>query len=175
VLTVTRIQQVIIFTAIPEKLLVKDTYTLAAFSTSGLAVLFESLDPGFATVSGDLLTGVSAGEAQIRAYHAGDQNYDQAETTETVEIYSTHKNILYLFTPNNDGINDKWELPELSSWGKSSVKAYSRWGQLVYSEKDYNNLWDGTSNGSPLPEGAYYFIIDTENAGVVKGTVNLVR
>lgn len=175
VLTVTRTQQDIIFTAIPEMLLVKDTYTMAATSTSGLPVLFESLDPGLATVSGDLLTGVSAGDAQIRAYHAGDQNFDPAETTVSIEIYSTHQNILYLFTPNYDGINDYWELPDLTTWGKCYVKVYSRWGQLVYSEKDYNNLWDGTSNGSPLPEGAYYFIIDTENVGVVKGTVNLVR
>jgi len=175
ILTITKVQQVITFTSVPEKLLMKDTYTLAASSTSGLTVLFESLDPTFATVSGDLLTGVSAGDVQIRAYHAGDQNYDPAETTETVEIYSTHQNILYLFTPNNDGINDYWELPDMTTWGKCDVKVYSRWGQLVYSEKDYNNLWDGTSNGDPLPEGPYYFIIDTENAGAIKGTVNLVR
>jgi gliding motility-associated-like protein len=175
ILTVTKIQQTITFSDIPEKLLLKDTYTLSATSTSGLTILFESLDPGFATVSGNLLTAVSSGNARIRAYHVGDQNYDPAEANETVEIYSTHKNILYLFTPNSDGINDIWELPELSAWGKCDVKVYSRWGQLVFSEKDYNNLWDGTSNGNPLPEGPYYFIIDTENAGVVKGTVNIVR
>jgi gliding motility-associated-like protein len=138
-------------------------------------VLFESLDTKLATVSGNLLTGVSAGDAKIRAYHPGDQNYSPAETTGTVEIYSTHSNIIYLFTPNNDGINDYWELPELATWGKCHVKVYNRWGKLVFSEKEYNNLWDGTSNGDPLPEAPYYFIIDTENSGVMKGTVNIVR
>ena len=174
-MTITQATQVITFTSRPEKLLLKDAYPLAATSTSGLTVLFESLNPELATVSGNTLTAVANGNAMVKAYNPGDQNYYPAEVTVTVEIYSTHKNILYLFTPNNDGINDYWELPDLDSWGNCNVKVYSRWGQLVFSEKDYNNLWDGTSNGDPLPEGPYYFIIDTENAGAIKGTVNLVR
>jgi gliding motility-associated-like protein len=82
---------------------------------------------------------------------------------------------MHLFTPNNDGFNDLWELPDLVTWGKCDVKVYNRWGKLVFADANYNNLWDGTSNGSPLPEGAYYFVIKTENAGTVTGTVNIVR
>ena len=174
-LTIIKTDQTISFTAIPEKLLVKDSFTLAASSTSGLPVSFESLDPQFATVSGAVIKGVSSGNARIRAYNNGDPNHNAAEITGTTEIYSTHSNIMNLFTPNNDGINDHWELPEMDVWGKCDVKVYNRWGQLVFDQKDYDNLWDGTSNGKALPEGPYYFIIDTENAGVVKGTVNIVR
>jgi gliding motility-associated-like protein len=128
-----------------------------------------------ATVTGAQVTGVSKGNVQIRAYNPGDINYAAAETFATVEIYSTHKDIMYLFTPNNDGFNDQWELPDLATWGKCDVKVYNRWGKLVFADANYNNLWDGTSNGSPLPEGPYYFVIKTENAGMVKGTVNIVR
>jgi gliding motility-associated-like protein len=174
-LSVTKASQVITFTDFPEKLLITNSYTLTAASSSGLEVLFESLDNDLATVTGDQVTGVTKGNARIMAYNSGDQNYFAAEVTDTVEIYSTHANIMYLFTPNNDGINDYWELPDLADWGKCNVKIYNRWGKLVFSEKEYNNLWDGTSNGDPLPEGAYYFVIDTENAGAVKGTVNIVR
>lgn len=174
-LTVNKIAQVITFTNTPDKLLVKDTYTLTATSTSGLSVLFESKDPNIASIEGDQLTGVSKGNVQIRAYNTGDQNYLPSETFISVEVYSTHRDILYLFTPNNDGFNDYWELPDLASWGKCDVKVYNRWGKLVFSDPNYNNLWDGTSNGNPLPEGAYVFIIKTQNAGTVKGTVNIVR
>jgi len=174
-LTITKIPQTITFTAIPEKLLVKDSYTLSATATSGLTILFESKDASIATVTGDLLTGVSKGDVEIRAYNSGDQNYEAAETIASVEIYSTHKDIMYLFTPNNDGFNDYWELPDIATWGKCDVKVYNRWGKLVFSDANYNNLWDGTSNGNPVPEGAYYFIIKTQNAGMVKGTVNIVR
>lgn len=174
-LTITKINQTISFSAVPEKLLVSDSYSLAATSTSGLQVLFESADNNFATISGNQITGISKGNVQVRAYNAGDQNYNAAETFATVEIYSTHKDIMNLFTPNNDGFNDYWELPELAAWGKCDVRVFNRWGKLVFANPDYNNLWDGTSNGSPLPEGPYYFIIDTENVGMVKGTVNIVR
>jgi gliding motility-associated-like protein len=174
-LTVTKISQTITFSGFPEKLLVSDNYTLIATSTSALTVLFESKDVQLATISGDILTGVSRGNVQIRAYNAGDQNYTAAEALATVEIYSTHKDVMHLFTPNNDGINDQWELPELAAWGKCDVKVYNRWGQLVFADKDYHNQWEGISKGSQLPEGAYYFIVITENAGEVKGTVNVVR
>jgi gliding motility-associated-like protein len=174
-LVINRISQTITFTSVPEKLLAKDTYTLSATSTSGLSVLFESGDNSIATVTGDVLTGVSKGTVQIRAYNNGDQNYISAEIFASVEIYSTHKNIMYLFTPNNDGFNDYWELPDLATWGKCDVKVYSRVGKMVFSDPDYNNLWDGRSDGNPLPEGPYYFIIKTEKAGTVTGTVNLVR
>jgi gliding motility-associated-like protein len=175
ILTITRNLQTITFTDIPGKLLVGDTYTLVATSTSGLTVLFESMSPDIATVSGTLLTGVSKGNVRIRAYHPGDVDYEPAEVFDTVEVYSTHKNIMYLFTPNNDSFNDLWELPELMSWGKCDVRVFNRWGKLIFSSPDYHNEWDGTFDGRPVPEGPYYFIIKTENAGTVTGTVNIVR
>jgi xyloglucan-specific exo-beta-1,4-glucanase len=55
------------------------------------------------------------------------------------------------------------------------VRIFNRWGKQVYANSDYDNTWDGVSNGAPLPEGAYPFIIKTENQGVIKGTLNIVR
>ena len=173
-LTIEMSGQVITINDLPEKLLVKDSYLMDATSTSALPVQFESLDTDIATVSGYQLTGVSAGTVTIRAYHPGDQNYYSAEATGSVEVYSTHKDIMHLFTPNNDGINDYWELP-LSEWGKCDVRVFSRSGKLVFANPDYDNRWDGTSGGGAVPEGAYYFVVRTEKAGDVKGTVNVVR
>lgn len=175
ILTITKTDQTISFTDVPEKLLRKRTFTLKATSTSGLTVLFESMDISLATVSVNDLTGVADGKVQIRAYHPGNDNYNPAEIFADVLIYSTHKDIMNLFTPNNDGINDLWEIPELQNYGKCDVKIYNRWGKLVFSSPDYNNTWDGTSDGTALPEGAYYFVIKTENEGVIKGTVNILR
>jgi gliding motility-associated-like protein len=99
----------------------------------------------------------------------------EAEATITVEVISTHRNIMYLFTPNNDGFNDLWEIPELESYGRCSVRVYNRWGKLVFSSPDYHNEWDGTSDGVNLPPAAYYFIIKTEKPETITGTVNIVR
>jgi gliding motility-associated-like protein len=174
-LTITKQQQTITITDLPRKIQIGSTHQVSAESTSGLTVSFESLDSGIASVTGNNLTGVAKGSARIRAFSQGDQNYDPAEEVVTIEVFSSHKDIMNLFTPDGDGFNDYWELPKMNEWGKCDVRVYNRWGKLVFANPDYNNLWDGTSNGAPVPEGAYYYIINTQNAGVVKGTVNIVR
>jgi gliding motility-associated-like protein len=175
ILTITMIPQTITFTSYPDKLLVTETFQLVAVSTSGLPVSFESKNSEIASVTGSTLTGISRGNADIRALQQGNENYYPAEDEITVEVVSTHENIMYLFTPNNDGFNDFWEIPELDSYGSCGVKVYNRWGKLVFSSTEYHNEWDGTSNGANLPSAAYYFIIKTETAGTITGTLNIVR
>ena len=138
-------------------------------------MLFESMNGELASVSGNECFGISSGTAKIRAYNPGDQNYLAAEIFADVEIVSTHKEIPHLFTPNNDGINDTWEIPELDSYGICDIRIFNRWGKEVYVSKNYDNLWNGTSNGAPLHDGAYYFFIISQNFGPITGTVNIVR
>ena len=175
ILTITMIPQTITFTTYPDKLLVTEAFELVAVATSGLPVSFESKDVEIARVTGSTLTGISRGNANIRAWQQGNENYYAAEDEVTVEVISTHENILYLFTPNNDGFNDYWEIPDLESYGKCEARVYNRWGKLVFSSTDYQNEWDGTSNGVKLPSAAYYFIIKSETGGTITGTVNIVR
>ncbi len=174
-LTITKIHQMIVISNSTEELLLDDTFQMAATSTSGLQVEFESLDPDVASVTGSILTGRSGGTAIIRVYNDGDNNYAPAETTFEVRIITTHRDIMNLFTPNNDGINDYWEIPGLESYGRCEVKIYNRWGKLVFHSSDYHNEWDGLSDGTPVPPAAYYYIISTQNSGVISGTVNIVR
>jgi gliding motility-associated-like protein len=175
ILTITMIPQTITFTSYPDKLLVTETFQLVAVATSGLPVSFESKNSEIASVTGSTLTGISRGNANIRASQQGNENYYPAEDEITVEVVSTHENIMYLFSPNNDGFNDLWEIPDLDSYGRCEVKVYNRWGKLVFSSTEYHNEWDGTSNGANLPSAAYYFIIKTETAGTITGTLNIVR
>jgi len=175
ILTITKIPQTITFTSYPDKLLVTETFELVAVASSGLPVSFESKDLEVARVTGSTLTGISRGNADVRAYQPGNENYIAAEAEISVEVISTHENILHLFTPNNDGFNDNWEIPDLESYGKCDVRVYNRWGKLVFSSSDYHNEWDGTSNGVNLPSAAYYFFIKSEAAGTITGTVNIVR
>ena len=56
---------------------------------------------------------------------------------------------------------------------------YSRSGRLVYHSKDYNEGWNGISNGHPQPMGTYVYIIEINDAvkGLqhTKGSVTLIR
>ena len=55
--------------------------------------------------------------------------------------------------------NQTWfvEAEGLSSFNCTIV---NRWGNVIYEFDDPNGQWDGTSNGTKVAEGTYYYIID---------------
>jgi gliding motility-associated-like protein len=56
---------------------------------------------------------------------------------------------LYLpkgISPNGDGVNDRFVIKGLGAFPKSSLTIFSRDGQIIYSNDNYQNDWDGTSN-----------------------------
>lgn len=80
------------------------------------------------------------------------------------------------FTPNNDGINDFWNIDALITYPSCLVSVFDRNGQKVYQSTGYPKSWDGTRSGSPLPAGTYYYIIDLKNnMPKLSGWVLIVR
>ncbi len=64
------------------------------------------------------------------------------------------------FTPNGDGVNDVWEIEYLDSYPEVRVDIFNRFGVRVYASIGYTTPWNGTLNGSDLPVGTYYYVID---------------
>ncbi|SHN25270.1 gliding motility-associated C-terminal domain-containing protein [Mucilaginibacter sp. OK098] len=80
------------------------------------------------------------------------------------------------FSPNNDGINDQWNIEALFTYPESSTLVFDRYGKKVYQSIGYSKAWDGTYNGSALPEGTYYYVIDLKNnTPKLSGWVFIVR
>ena len=82
------------------------------------------------------------------------------------------------FSPNGDGVNDRWVIKSLESYPGATIEIYNRYGQVVYKATVYdpNNAWDGTLNGSPLPLATYYYIIDPKNGrGIISGSITIIR
>lgn len=76
----------------------------------------------------------------------------------SVQISESYLAVPNVFTPNGDGKNDEFRvayrsLREFHCW------VYNRWGKLVYEWTDPAKGWDGTINGRPAAEGAYYYVI----------------
>ena len=80
-----------------------------------------------------------------------------------------------LFSPNNDGINDVWNIVGLSSYTDCMVEIYNRYGQLMFQSNGYNKPWDGNYKGSSLPVGAYYYIIKSKILGTKIGSVTILK
>ncbi len=175
-LTVTKADQYISFNAVPAKLRMTEESELIASASSGLTVGFELSDPFIADLNGDILTILRDGKLTIKAIQAGDKNWNPApEVAQSLDALPTFDNISSLFTPNNDGMNDYWYIPELEKYGKLEVTVFNRFGQLVYKSDSYKNDWDGTWNSHQLPTASYYYIIKSSKLGMLKGVVNIAR
>lgn len=92
-----------------------------------------------------------------------------------VSLGSFAGGIANTFTPNNDGVNDKWVIKGIENYTESLIKVYSRDGALVYQSKGYSTPFDGTINGKELPAGAYYYIIDLKGCKPISGNVTIIR
>lgn len=79
------------------------------------------------------------------------------------------------FTPNNDGVNDKWDIPGLISDANAVVQVYNRYGLNVYYSHGYQSAWDGSFRKKTLPTGVYYYTIHLSNSQKLAGYVTIVR
>jgi len=58
------------------------------------------------------------------------------------------------FSPNNDGINDCFEIKGVG-YESIDFQVFDRWGNRVFESTDDSNCWDGRYNNQLLPQGAY--------------------
>jgi gliding motility-associated-like protein len=83
------------------------------------------------------------------------------------------------FTPNNDGVNDFWEIPCLNLF-TNRVQVFNRWGLEVFQAVNYDGTWDGVNIGQDVPDGTYYYVISVDEPQlsvptIYKGTVTIIR
>ena len=77
-----------------------------------------------------------------------------------------------IFTPNNDGYNDYFEIKNIEKYPDNKLTIYDRWGIVVFSAYHYRNTW----NAEGVPDGVYYFIFDSGIGNKpVEGTVTIIR
>lgn len=82
------------------------------------------------------------------------------------------------FTPNGDGIQDRWVIGNLAeTYPNSVVSIFDRYGKLVSQYLGHkSDGWDGTFNGQPLPSTDYWYMIDIEEIGrIYSGHFTLMR
>ena len=160
----------------PDKnILVGQTTQLLA-SVSGTNINYSWLPPLFINDVNALqpLVNPSADAAYTLQVTSGD---GCGTATDSVKVH-VYKGIYVpnAFSPNNDGLNDVWNIPALNIYSNYQMLVFNRWGNVVYSSKDISHPWDGTYKGKPQPAGIYPYIIDVKEIGVkLTGWVMIVR
>jgi gliding motility-associated-like protein len=77
-------------------------------------------------------------------------------------------------TPNNDGFNDRWEIPLLANFPEAVIRIFDRFGKLIVELKGSDPSWDGTYNGKLLPKDSYWYFIDLKDGSeIIKGYFTL--
>jgi gliding motility-associated-like protein len=89
-----------------------------------------------------------------------------------------------VFTPNDDGLNDVFQ-PKGFGIAKYELQIFDRWGELLYTTKEFNQGWDGTRQKKKdvvygtVAEGVYTWRILVTNvfgdAKELTGHVTLIR
>ncbi len=102
---------------------------------------------------------------------------DSCTATDTVTIYILKIPVIpNTFTPNNDGVNDVWNIKNLDRYPDCVMDIYNRYGAQMFHSVGYSTAWDGRFNGQNVPVGTYYYVLNlkdgTKNYG---GYVTVIR
>lgn len=82
-----------------------------------------------------------------------------------------------LFSPDQKGevSTETWHIENAEMLGDCEINVFDRQGQQVFRSIGYPVPWDGTYNGKPVPDGAYFYVIRCEGKISKSGSVTIAR
>lgn len=145
--------------------------TATIYVTAGTSPFKYVLDSKY-TYDSDVIENLSIGDHTILVTDA-----NTCASTGAFSIIPVPIEPMVYFTPNDDGINDIWNVKGLEYYPTAIVQIFDRYHKLLYSAKaiDFNG-WDGTYNGHPMPMTDYWFVIINEELDkIMSGHFTLKR
>jgi len=88
--------------------------------------------------------------------------YTVVKSLEVIEYNAIGEIFPNVFTPNNDGVNDTWQIVnELSTdqFVDFKVEVYNRWGSLILTNYDPAYQWNGNYLENDLVDGVYFWLV----------------
>lgn len=81
------------------------------------------------------------------------------------------------FSPDGRGdvSTETWNIVNADLIDDCEIEVFNRHGQRVYFSKGYTTRWDGTFNGSVLPQGVYFYVIRCPDQKPLNSTVTIIR
>ncbi len=86
------------------------------------------------------------------------------------ELPVNHLYIPNTFTPNDDGINDRFRIFGFSKCSETYLAIYNRWGKMIFETNNLSESWNGKFQGEAVPAGLYSYIINA-NGEFRQGTI----
>ncbi|MBL7745156.1 MAG: gliding motility-associated C-terminal domain-containing protein [Chitinophagaceae bacterium] len=139
------------------------------------------------TPTTSIIAGANAYQAMVKpntttTYTLTVKNSDNCTSTDNVlvTVIPYCIKVMDAFTPNGDGLNDRWLVTNGAPCSKEiKVAVYNRYGNVIYTNNNYSNDWDGTYNSKPVTDGTYYYTVTfrtiTGKLLTLKGNVTILR
>lgn len=117
--------------------------------------VFENVAPGIYTV------------------YVQDTKNDCGEVSDLVSVIGFPK----YFTPNNDGINDTWQITGVNNMFQPNTKVliFDRYGKLLIELNPTGEGWNGKYKGKTLPADDYWFAVTLQDGRVFKNHFSLKK
>jgi gliding motility-associated-like protein len=78
-------------------------------------------------------------------------------------------------TPNGDGINETWVLPDSYNADNVSIMIYNANGQKLIDTTNYSNNWPQSLTADYLSNPIFYYVITRDNQQIKKGTITVLK
>ena len=79
------------------------------------------------------------------------------------------------FSPNGDGINERWEVFGLEKYPNATVEIYSRWGELVFKSANTRDFWNGTFNEKLIGDNTAHAIIKLNDEITLRKVIQILK
>ncbi|MGV3505490.1 MAG: Kelch repeat-containing protein [Adhaeribacter sp.] len=153
-------------------------YMLASGPGSNDNALFEIIDNQLFLKSNKGLSGQSSFAIRVQAVDPYQNTIEQtfALTKQPYNKPVADLKIVNTFSPNGDGVNDTWMIPELRFYNQVELEVYDRSGARLFFTLDPEKGWDGKDSSGQLLKGAFLYVLKIQDIGLVKkGVVTILR
>ncbi len=146
-------------------------------------ILIDSVSPAdqtaFSHFNNGNITGCYSVTAVDSTGNASEFSNAVCIDNDTCSVYSLPN----VFTPNDDGFNDKFNPFPYTSVEKVNMTIFNRWGKVVYETDDPDINWDGKHQGTNTlcSDGVYFFVCEVSEITLfgirtreIRGSVTLI-
>jgi gliding motility-associated-like protein len=149
-------------------------YALVSGAGDSDNALFEIRGNELFLKSNEGLSGATEFSIRVRSTDAYENTVEKAFSISKDKYEIAALQIPNTFSPNGDGINDGWTVPELKFYNNVELEVFDRSGVRLFHTTDPQATWDGKNQRGEVLLGAFFYIIKINDIQEVKKGVVII-